>query len=321
MIKKKPLRISLIILGLVLLFASGLVACQSQGETQPTDVETGTAAGETITSQPEQPSPGDAQSDPAAPTSAPAEAEPDPAAIEAAWQSSPHADAFVLDAEGNNNTCARCHAPINWMPTMDDLPDSCFACKFELEDPPSYIPEGEWVSIPCNVCHPIDRDDNIQPEIAWLEIAPLGEYAEVTSPTELCLKCHAPIDIPGHGEVQLVNAHADYECTGCHTAHLITTSCVSEACHSDVIDPVTPIPGHDADHQAVSCVACHDGSGMEVGPDDGTGLWTTFTTTGSAESDLERFVFASHNIVLQSSCDRCHFVDNPWALSTDVVIP
>ena len=85
------------------------------------------------------------------------DSEPDPAAIEAAWLSSPHADAFVLDVEGNNNTCARCHAPVNWLPSMDDLPESCFTCKFELEDPPPYIAESDWVDIPCYVCHEKDK--------------------------------------------------------------------------------------------------------------------------------------------------------------------
>jgi hypothetical protein len=326
MIKTNTLRKNLLVWGMVLVFAGGLGACHSQVETTP-------VGSEFQSPQPAQPVqnevPGegqtapqsDAQGDPAAPTASPAESEPDPAAIEAAWQSSPHANAFVVDAAGQNNSCAQCHAPFNWLPSMDTLPESCFACKFELEDPPLYIPEDAWASIPCTICHPVDRDDNILPEIAWLEIPILGEYAEVASPTELCLKCHAPTDLPQHGRVDLVSAHADYECTGCHSAHDTAATCVSEACHSDVIEPETPIPGHDVDHEAVSCVACHDGGGMAVGPDEEAGLWTTFATTGSADTGLERFVFTSHNVVLEASCERCHFVDNPWGLSVDIQAP
>ena len=31
------------------------------------------------------------------------------------WEISAHASSFILDIEGNNNPCARCHAPMNWM--------------------------------------------------------------------------------------------------------------------------------------------------------------------------------------------------------------
>jgi hypothetical protein len=326
MTKINTLRKILILWGMLLLVVCGLAACQSKVETTPSESEP-QSTGPAQPAQSEAPGDdqtapeGDTQSESAAPTSPLAESEPDPAAIEAAWQSSPHANAFVVDAAGQNNSCAQCHAPFNWLPSMDTLPESCFACKFELEDPPPYIPENMWASIPCTVCHPVDRDDNILPEIAWLEIPVLGEYAEVASATELCLKCHAPSDLPQHGRVNLVNAHADYQCTDCHLAHEATATCVSEACHSDVIEPETPTPGHDADHQAVSCVACHDCGGMEVGPDEATGLWITFATTGSADTGLDRFAFTSHNVVLEASCNRCHFVDNPWALSADIVVP
>ncbi len=334
MTKTNHLRRNFIILGLLLIVAIGAAACQGEAETtqpggeiqasQPaapaqgsTGAETQGEAQDEVQTSPED----DAESEPAASTSPPAETETDPAAIQAAWQSNPHANTFVVDAAGQNNSCAQCHAPFDWLPSMDTLPESCFACKFELEEPPAYIPEDAWASIPCTICHPVDRDDNILPEIAWLEIPILGEYAEVASATALCLKCHAPSEVPGHGSIELINTHADYQCTDCHSAHATTTSCASEACHSDVINPEAPIPGHDEDHQAVSCVACHDGSGIDVGPDEESGMWTTFFSNGSEDTSLERFAFASHDIVLESSCDRCHFSDNPWALSAEVSIP
>jgi hypothetical protein len=303
----------LILCSLVFLFTFGLAGCQTGSETPA-------AAVETQVLPTEQPSPSDPPGNQVAPTNTPEESEPDPAAIEAAWKSSPHADSFVLDANGQNNTCARCHAPINWMPSMDDLPESCYACKFELEDPPPTIAESEWSDIPCNICHKVDKKGNVQAEYAWLEIAPLGEYAEVASPIELCLKCHAPLDIPGHGTVQLGGDHPDYVCTDCHSAHDTTTSCDAVGCHPDVIEPATPIPGHDKDHQSVTCGACHDASGMEVGPDEESGLWTTFVS-GSTDAGIGSFPFTSHNVVLEASCDRCHFVNNPWDLSDSVVEP
>ncbi len=52
--------------------------------------------------------------------------------ITALWQDGAHAVTFVLDADDENSMCARCHAPVNWLPSMDDIPESCLACKFEL---------------------------------------------------------------------------------------------------------------------------------------------------------------------------------------------
>jgi hypothetical protein len=311
--EQHTLHSSVLILCLVILITLGLSGCQSASEEPPPIVETQIIQA----TQPKEPGQSDVTAIPAVPTSTAAVAEPDPAAIQVAWESSPHADTFILDANGQNNTCARCHAPINWLPAMEDLPESCFACKFELEPPPPTIAEGEWVDVPCKICHRVDKKDNVQPEVVWLEIAPLDEYIAVTSPSELCLKCHAAADLPGHTTVEVGGAHPRYECTKCHSAHDTKASCDTPGCH---VEPTSPIPGHDTDHQTVSCVACHDGSGMEVGPDDVTSTWTTFITR-STEGGEERFAFTSHQVVLEAKCDRCHFASNPWGLTESVVVP
>jgi len=299
----------------VIMFAlfAGIVACGSTGTSAPTGDSTQPV-------QPDQQAQVDTGSEPAQgevePT--PTQGKPDPAMIQAAWQSSPHADSFVLDANGMNSTCARCHAPVNWLPSIDDMPESCFACKFEIEQPPPLIPETDWVHIPCKVCHIEDNKGNIQPEIAWLEIAQIGEYAEVGTTTELCQKCHSAIDLPEHEVVQLGGAHAAYACTDCHDAHGTVANCGAAGCHEEVIEPATPIPGHDADHQAVSCVACHDAGGMQVGPNEEMGLWTTFVLP---EAEGAATALTSHNTVLEAPCERCHFSENPWGLSGNVSIP
>jgi hypothetical protein len=242
---------------------------------------------------------------------------PDPLAIQSAWQSSSHADTFVMDASGQNNTCARCHAPINWMPSMDDLPESCFACKFELEPPPSTISEADWTNVPCKICHKVDKKENILPEVAWLEIAPLGEYAAVATPSELCLKCHAPVNLPLHPMIEVAGAHSNYDCIQCHSAHDTQASCNTAGCHPP---STAPVPGHDIDHQAVSCVACHDGGEMEVGINQDTAQWVTFAPE-TTDSGSDSFPFTSHNVVLAAPCERCHFPDNPWGLSENVETP
>ncbi len=238
----------------------------------------------------------------------------DPMMIQVSWEGSPHADTFILDEEGNNNSCARCHAPVVWLPSMDDMPESCFACKFEVSEPPPLIPEEAWVTIECNVCHEVDKKGNVAPEYAWLEIAQIEEYAEVATPTELCQKCHIEIGMPGHVVPELGGAHADYECTDCHDAHDTIASCSAVGCHEDVIEPAVPIPGHDADHRLVSCVACHDGGEMELDLDEDLGIWTTFIVDPFREG--EKVPLISHITVLQAPCERCHYPDNPWSLST-----
>jgi len=308
----------------VLLMFIGVTACQSAEDTASPAVE------EEEQDQPVQESPDNSESEPVVSSdeasSVSVEVEAEPPDIDGAWHSSPHANAFVVDADGNNNPCARCHAPVDWMPSMDDLPESCFVCKFELEEPPSYIQEEAWVSIPCQVCHEVDKKGEVQPEYSWLEIAALEEYASVVTPTELCMKCHDVVNVPEHGIVQVGGAHEGYECTECHDAHDTTASCGTSDCHEDVIEPVTPIAGHDDDHRDVSCVACHDAAGMEVGPSEALGYWITFApwtyefSISETETNTETGIvaFTSHNLILDASCERCHFTDNPWGLSDNV---
>lgn len=248
----------------------------------------------------------------------------DPELISLEFEKSGHANTYVTDAAGNNNACAKCHAPIEWAPTMDDIPESCFTCKFELSDPPSFIAESQWQSITCNVCHQTDKKGNVNPEINWLEVAALDEYSVVENASELCLKCHAPSNIREHVAVEVAGVHKELMCTDCHDAHNPTTSCGDSTCHEGFKDPNKIIPGHDEDHANVACVACHDESGMEVGPHEETGIWTTFASwfvesNGNSETGIRPFI--SHNISLESNCERCHFSDNPWGLSNEIEIP
>ena len=232
--------------------------------------------------------------------------------IQVAWQASPHADTYILDSVGNNNSCARCHGPENWMPPMEDIPESCFTCKFTVDDPPSLIPESDWVDISCWACHEEDEDGNLKPEYSYLAFAFKAEYVQVESTTELCQKCHRKNAFQKHNGLQVGGVHADSDCTDCHDAHDASASCGSTGCHEEVSSFV----GHDGDHQKVSCEACHDGSGLDLGFQE-DGVFSTFITN---EMDDEKPLvpFSSHTIVLESICDRCHFSGNPWSLLEDV---
>ena len=245
------------------------------------------------------------------------------------WETSSHANAFVVDDRGNNNSCAQCHAPINWMPTLDDIPETCLACKFELEPPPPFIPENEWLHIPCLVCHEEDNKGIIQTEITWLEIPALEEYTSVETPTELCLKCHDTYNVAEHGLIIVGGDHKDINCTECHPPHSVAVSCISGDCHPDVYTAADAVPGHDEVHINVSCAACHDSAGWEVGPDEESGNWTTYSPwsheikIGEADSIIETGVtpFTSHEIVVEVNCDRCHFSQNQWGLIENVETP
>jgi hypothetical protein len=200
---------------------------------------------------------------------------------------------------------------------MDEIPESCLTCKFTVEPPPPLIPETEWDHIPCMVCHRVDKKGVVEAGYAWLEIAQIEEYADIESADELCEKCHGEVDLPGHQAIVVGGVHAGFSCTRCHNAHDPLAGCTTGGCHADLEE--ASIAGHTEIHHLVNCVACHDASGMEVGPSEQTGQWTTLLP--DTEAGLGGPEFASHDIQLAGSCDRCHFADNPWGLSESVEVP
>ncbi len=231
-----------------------------------------------------------------------------------AWQGGPHADTFVVGTNGENSTCARCHAPVNFVPKMDELPDSCLICKFEIEEAPPFIQQTEWRAVDCKTCHKIDQYGAIQPEYDWLEVAVMDDYADVDSTTELCQKCHTNADIVGHVEIVVGGTHADLDCTNCHDAHATTSSCSTGGCHETREDTA----GHDDAHQIVSCVACHDADNLSVEPnEEAGGIWITFAST-TIDEETSVFPHISHNLQRTVDCTRCHFADNPWDLLAEV---
>jgi hypothetical protein len=75
----------------------------------------------------------------------------------------------------------------------------------------------------------------------------------------------------------------------------------------------------------LTCMACHDASGLDVGPppDDEGGKWVTQLTTVGRAGPTTTFVL-SHSIVHDVACDRCHFEENPnelVVLNADGTVP
>ena len=79
----------------------------------------------------------------------------------------------------------------------------------------------------------------------------------------------------------------------------------------------------------MSCAACHDSAGWEVGPHPETGIWVTFSPWSLVLQDGEderlaetgTMPFSSHDLDLEVNCDRCHFSGNPWDLTEAVEVP
>lgn len=222
------------------------------------------------------------------------------------WAAGPHSDTYVVDDDGTNSTCARCHDPINFIPTMDDLPASCNVCKFKIDPPPPFIAETEAQHVDCKMCHRVDSSGTVLAGVSWLEVPALEQYADVESISQLCQNCHTGSELDDHADIYVTGAHAEMGCTECHDEHSMAASCAGSGCHEALED----VPGHDDAHASVNCVACHDASGMAVGPDETGGDWITF-----ADPDGNRRPWISHELQREVACDRCHYDGNPWELS------
>jgi hypothetical protein len=234
-----------------------------------------------------------------------------PVSIEALWQEGPHADTYVVAEDKTNNSCARCHSPVNWTPSSEELPASWKVSQIDISPPTPLIAEVEWRNVGCDICHPGEKDQ-IRGEFAWLEIAPTGGYSDVDTSTVLCQKCHLAENVEGHESVIVESSHADLFCTDCHDAHSITATCSSADCHEPFADECESIETHDKPHSEVTCSACHDGGESKINWNEDLGKWDTFRSEGNEIED-EFKPFTSHNIVLEVNCDRCHEPGNhPW---------
>jgi hypothetical protein len=235
----------------------------------------------------------------------------DPLLIEALWQDGPHADTHVVAKDNTNNSCARCHSPLNWIPISEEMPASWTASQIEISLPTPLIAKLDWSNVGCIVCHPGEKDQ-IAGNFAWLEIAPQGIYSEVDTSTSLCQKCHLAGDVEGHYSISVKGSHSEFLCTDCHDAHDTTATCNSAGCHEPFAAECESIETHDKPHAEVTCSACHDGGEPEIEWNDVLQAWDTFNSTSEGNSG-ESKPYTSHNIVMEVDCDRCHAPgDHPW---------
>ena len=245
------------------------------------------------------------------------------------WQKGPHSATYDL-SKGPNTYCARCHSPLNWDQSAKiDPPPNCVSCKFAFEAKPRIaqgnplVPKDDWKNIGCEVCHQMENGA-VQGEIAWLN--PITGYHEtVISPTDLCEKCHTNTETLKHKRALGDQAHDGFICTSCHNPHSAVASCTQSGCHIEISEagPATSQPQaiywnhRDPAHVNLACVACHDASGLEVGPLENQQVWMTFRTVlllGRQNNEP----YQSHDLQAVVDCGRCHFFGNPWGLNDQV---
>ncbi len=267
---------------------------------------------------------------PVPPTAAPPTAVPrtplyDEATAQKLWEAGPHNNAYDL-YRGPNTYCAMCHSPRNFDPEAKvGKPPNCWSCKFptdkavRISPNAPLIPEEEWAKIGCDTCHP----DKKGPELAMWNNG-TGTYDPVLTTTQLCEKCHTDslggsrhkIRLGGgaHSNQITTTTYRPELCTDCHDPHSGEASCSNSECHTDVLDPAKQIEGHDGDHANLTCVACHDASGMTLGFDEASKKWVSGTSEVSRSGALTFTPEFSHDFAKSVDCDRCHFEQNPWNL-------
>ena len=264
----------------------------------------------------------------------PTEVPADQAEYHVAWESGPHST--YDQGRGPNDWCARCHSPQNWNPEATvGRPPNCVSCKFPgqemtVGDGNVLIEEEDWNAIPCETCHVMEGE--FATEIAWLNPISM-DYVAVSNSTELCEKCH--VSTTGNAFGSAVDhkitlggsAHLNYGgfiseeapptyCTDCHDPHTAEPKqCVD--CHAEAVEKAEHAGGaYGMMKDTVTCMACHDASGADVGPhpDEDNDLWVTqLTTVGRGGPSTSAVI--SHSIVFTVACDRCHFEENVWELT------
>ena len=252
-----------------------------------------------------------------------------------ALEEGPHGDTWG-EGKGPNTWCSRCHSPQNWDPAaFVGPPPSCMSCKFPTDDEMRhaegnpFVPEEEWVGIQCDTCHRTEEGVVLKGN-AWLNPVTM-EYQDVNTTTELCEKCHVTTmgNAFGSGVEHKItlggSAHLNYGgflgevtpptyCSDCHDPHTgAPKEC--EDCHT--IEVASHAKGKFAAMQILTCMACHDAVGYDVGPhpdEDMGGVWVPQETTVGRGGPSTSAVI-SHSIVYEVSCDRCHFEENAWELT------
>jgi hypothetical protein len=274
------------------------------------------------------------------PAAAPTPTPRDDSAIRAAVADGVHGDTYDL-SKGPNTYCARCKSPVNWDPeAVINPPPNCVSCKFPsdtnirvaLGNP--VVPENTWQGIRCSTCHPQDAAGQVDAAVAWWDPV-TDSHVPQSSSTDLCEQCHRDTALGTMRQREIADsvAHADATCTTCHDPHSGAAACAN--CHNEqdtetafIANCWEPYLAEDAParHTGMLCVTCHDNGGLELRPVDTSdepfqGQWATWRTGLIAGVIPTNHVWVSHNLSAEVDCGRCHYAENDWGLSEEVVRP
>ncbi len=274
-----------------------------------------------------------------------------------AWEFGPHAAIYDLSKGPNTYCARCHSPANWDPQAIIDAPPNCVSCKFQNEADVRIaagnplVPEAEWKGVECSTCHRI-QDGKLVAEPAWHD-QETGYYESIESTSELCEKCHMDTETLRHKRELGDQAHAGFTCTSCHDPHSMEASCSQSGCHN-VSGGISAVPaGHppmaftsctqqgchigtgfstkpamtavvnvtwnhqDGRHIAVTCVACHDASDMQVKYLEEENMWVVFRTKELLGQYSEE-VYQAHAITRTVNCARCHYVGNPWGLAESV---
>ena len=175
--------------------------------------------------------------------------------------------------EDKNNDCARCHSPLSWIPTSPDDMPATCASCKFTIKTPKPVAKADWRNIGCEQCHKVEKTV-LTEQVAWLNAA-IAQFDTTADPYE-----------PVQSNTEL--------CAKCHRGGY-------------------EIALGTRAHAAVNCVACHDASGLKVGPTPDKKTWLTFRPADPRGKPGDS-PYISHDLQRKVDCARCHFPNNPWGL-------
>jgi hypothetical protein len=185
--------------------------------------------------------------------------------------------------------CEKCHLDNQTLRHKRDLGENAHA-DFECVQ----CHDSHSVKANCRNCHPIVMMDTTAVTL---------EHPSAKNNDE-CRSCHPKAWDEHDRDIKLAG---DDDCMNCHDELMVEAK-------------QTPASlAHSSVHLAVSCVACHDASGLEVGPIEGQNLWMTFRTTellGHSQTEP----YQSHNLQKKVDCGRCHYPGNPWDIPESIQV-